>query len=122
MGICSSMYNSISNNNYVCGASMTKIYNRETKDYFEQKEAGNLGLRFLYNTILGRLILKLLVGPGISKLSGKSLNELYEEISNRQIVLQHMLNHNIRSVDEVNNILEMYYENPNRILNRIMGR
>ena len=50
---------------------MTKIYNRETKDYFEQKEAGNLGLKFLYNTILGRLILKLLVGPGISKLSGK---------------------------------------------------
>ncbi len=58
----------------------------------------------------------------ISKLSGKSINELYEEISNRQIVLQHMLDYNIRSVGDVNNILEMYYENPRQVLNRIMGR
>ena len=58
----------------------------------------------------------------ISKLSGKSINELYEEISNRQIVLQHMLDYNIRSVRDVNNILEMYYENPRQVLNRIMGR
>lgn len=58
----------------------------------------------------------------ISKLSGKSINELYEEISNRQIVLQHMLDYNIRSVGDVNNILGMYYENPRQVLNRIMGR
>lgn len=50
---------------------MTKIYNRETKDCYEQKESGDLGLRFLYNTILGRLILKLLVGQKVSNLSGK---------------------------------------------------
>lgn len=50
---------------------MTKIYNRETKDYYEQKESGDLGLRFLYNTILGRLILKFLVGKKVSVMSGK---------------------------------------------------
>ena len=71
------MYNSTFDNYYVCGATMTKIYNRETKDYFEQKEAGSMGLRFLYNTILGRLVLKLLVGPGISKFSGKYNDSKY---------------------------------------------
>lgn len=50
---------------------MTKIYSRENKDYYEHKEAGDLGLRFLYNTILGRLILKFLVGQKVSKMSGK---------------------------------------------------
>ena len=50
---------------------MTKIYSRETKDFYEQKESGNLALKFLYKTILGRLILKLLINPSISKISGK---------------------------------------------------
>lgn len=50
---------------------MTKIYSRETKDFYEQKESGNLALKFLYKTILGRLILKLIINPSISKISGK---------------------------------------------------
>ena len=50
---------------------MTKIYNRESKDFYEQKESGNFALKFLYNTILGRLILKWLVNPSVSKISGK---------------------------------------------------
>lgn len=50
---------------------MTKIYSRETKDFYEQKESGNLALKFLYNTILGRLILKWLINPSVSQISGK---------------------------------------------------
>lgn len=50
---------------------MTKIYSRETKDFYEQKESGNLALKFLYKSILGRLILKLIINPSISKISGK---------------------------------------------------
>lgn len=55
----------------------------------------------------------------IANLSGKSLNELYHEIEKREMVLSHMVRNNIRSVSEVNNILERYYKNPEEILNEI---
>lgn len=55
----------------------------------------------------------------IANLSGKSMNELYHEIEKREMVLSHMMRNNIRSVSEVNNILERYYKNPEEILNEI---
>lgn len=55
----------------------------------------------------------------IANLSGKSMNELYHEIKKREMVLSHMVRNNIRSVSEVNNILERYYKNPEEILNEI---
>lgn len=55
----------------------------------------------------------------IANLSGKSMNELYHEIEKREMVLCHMVRNNIRSVSEVNNILERYYKNPEEILNEI---
>ena len=55
----------------------------------------------------------------IANLSGKSMNELYHEIEKREMVLSHMVRNNIRSVSEVNNILERYYKNPEEILNKI---
>ena len=56
----------------------------------------------------------------IANLSGKSINSLYREIENRKIVLKHMVNHDIRSVDEVNSVIELYYKKPQKVLNRII--
>ena len=56
----------------------------------------------------------------IADLSGKSLNEIRREIENRESVLKHMVRENIRSVDEVNAVLELYYRNPEKVLNRII--
>lgn len=56
----------------------------------------------------------------IAKLSGKTINELYQEIENRKLVLKHMINQNIRSVNGVNNVIELYYKNPQKVLNRII--
>ncbi|MBQ9025478.1 MAG: CpaF family protein [Methanobrevibacter sp.] len=56
----------------------------------------------------------------IAKLSGRSLNDLYKEIGNRQIVLEHMLNNNIRSVSAVNAVIESYYSDPQKVLNQII--
>ena len=56
----------------------------------------------------------------IANLSGYGINELYNEIDNRKLVLRHMINHNIRSVNEVNGVLEQYYKNPQKVLNRII--
>ena len=56
----------------------------------------------------------------IAKVSGNSLNAMYDEIKNREIVLQHMINQNIRSIKDVGAVLEMYYLDPQKVLNRIL--
>lgn len=56
----------------------------------------------------------------IADLSGYSINDLYNEIDNRKLVLRYMIIHNIRSVDEVNGVLEQYYKDPQKVLNRIV--
>ena len=56
----------------------------------------------------------------IANLSGKSINELHQEIGNRELVLKHMVAHDIRSVEDVNAVLELYYKNPKKVLDRIM--
>lgn len=56
----------------------------------------------------------------IANVSGNSLNSLYDEIKNREIVLQHMVDQNIRSIRDVSTVLEMYYLDSQNVLNRIL--
>lgn len=56
----------------------------------------------------------------IANVSGSSLNSLYDEIKNREIVLQHMVDQNIRSIRDVSTVLEMYYLDSQKVLNRIL--
>lgn len=56
----------------------------------------------------------------IANVSGNSLNSLYDEIKNREIVLQHMVDQNIRSIRDVSSVLEMYYLDSQKVLNRIL--
>lgn len=56
----------------------------------------------------------------IANVSGNSLNSLYDEIKNRESVLQHMVDWNIRSIRDVSTVLEMYYLDPQKVLNRIL--
>lgn len=56
----------------------------------------------------------------IANVSGNSLNSLYDEIKNREIVLQHMVDQNIRSIKDVSTVLEMYYLDSQKVLNRIL--
>lgn len=56
----------------------------------------------------------------IANVNGNSLNSLYDEIKNREIVLQHMVNQNIRSIRDVSTVLEMYYLDSQKVLNRIL--
>lgn len=56
----------------------------------------------------------------IAKLSGYSMTQLYHEIDNRKLVLRHMINQNIHSVSDVNAVLEMYYKEPQKVLNKII--
>lgn len=56
----------------------------------------------------------------IANVSGNSLNSLYDEIKNREIVLQHIVDWNIRSIRDVSTVLEMYYLDSQKVLNRIL--
>lgn len=56
----------------------------------------------------------------IANVSGNSLNSLYDEIKNREIVLRHMVDQNIRSIRDVSTVLEMYYLDSQKVLNRIL--
>jgi flagellar protein FlaI len=56
----------------------------------------------------------------IATLSGKSIIELQNEIENRKIVLKHMIRQNIRSVEGVNGVIELYYKSPQKVLDRIV--
>lgn len=56
----------------------------------------------------------------IGNLSGKSLIELQDEIENRKLVLKHMINQDIRSVEGVNSVIELYYKDPQKVLSRII--
>lgn len=56
----------------------------------------------------------------MASLSGYSLAELYQEIENRKLVLEHMLNYNMRSVGDVKNILEAYYMDSQKVLNKVL--
>jgi flagellar protein FlaI len=56
----------------------------------------------------------------LSNLTGRSMEELYREIENRKIVLKHMVKYDIRSVDEVNGVLQLYYKEPEKVLSKII--
>ncbi|MBQ2654477.1 MAG: CpaF family protein [Methanobrevibacter sp.] len=56
----------------------------------------------------------------IASLSGKSLNEIQKEIENREIVLKHMVDYDIRSVSDVKSVLDLYYKDSEKVLNRIL--
>lgn len=49
---------------------MKYIYNREQKTYEEDSQYGAKKLEFLYNTILGRILLKIIIAPFFSKING----------------------------------------------------
>lgn len=69
---------------------MIKLYNRQTKEFFEEKE--QLSLRFLYHTILGRMILKLLIKKPISKITGKILNSKLSVIAVKPFIKKNCIN------------------------------
>ena len=56
----------------------------------------------------------------IASLSGKSLSEIHGEIENRELVLKHMVDYDIRSVGDVKSVLDLYHADSEKVLNRIM--
>lgn len=89
---------------------MTKIYSRETKDFYHQKESGTLALKFLYNTIIGRFILKWLINPSVSQISGKYNDSKYSKRKIKKFIKKNKIN--------IEDFIEEDYKNFNDFFTR----
>jgi len=58
---------------------MGLIYNRETKEVYEDIQYGSKGLDFLYHTAFGRVILKLLVSRTVSRIYGAYMSTSFSK-------------------------------------------
>ena len=87
---------------------MTKIYNRETNESYDSKESGNIALKFLYNTILGRLILKWLVNPSVSKISGKYNDSKYSKRKIKKFIKKNNINMDDFILEDYNNFNDFF--------------
>lgn len=68
------------------------VYNRKTKKY-EDNYQHNAGiLNFLYNTIFGRIILKILITPSISKIIGAFHDSYLSKIKIKSFIKKHNIN------------------------------
>lgn len=56
----------------------------------------------------------------LANLTGKSVSEIHREIENREIVLSHMVEHDIHSSDDVKSVFDLYYNDSEKVLNRIL--
>jgi len=67
---------------------MGKIYNRTTNEFYDDVQYAGGGLDFLYNTIPGRLILKVVICPFLSKLYGCYMKTSLSRIHIKSFVLK----------------------------------
>lgn len=56
----------------------------------------------------------------LANLTGNTISEIHREIENRKIVLKHMVDHEIHSINDVKSVLDLYYKDSEKILNRIL--
>ena len=56
----------------------------------------------------------------LANLTGKSISEIHKEIENREIVLNHMVEHKIHFIDDVKSVFDLYHKDSEKVLNRIL--
>lgn len=71
------------------------IYNRKTKEYEKNIQSSATVLNFLYNTIPGRILLKLLINPFISKIVG-----FYHDMPISKLKIKSFIKNNNITMDE----------------------
>lgn len=58
---------------------MKIVFDRESKEFIEIEQYGNKKLKFLYNTFLGRVLLKIAIMPVFSKINGIYNNTIFSK-------------------------------------------
>ena len=87
-----------------------KIYNRELKEIVEEVDTNAFSVKLLYNNVLGRIVVKALTKPAISKLNGKR----YSKKSSARKIKKFVLKNNI----DMNDYPEKEYKSFNDFFTR----
>jgi len=87
---------------------MTKIYSRETKDIFEQKDSGDTPLKFLYKTKIGRFFLKFLINPSISRISGKYNDSKISKLKIKRFIKSNNINMDDFIIEDFKNFNDFF--------------
>lgn len=74
------------------------IYNRKTKEYEKNIQSSATILNFLYNTVPGRILLKILINPFISKIVG-----FYHDIPLSKLKIKNFIKNNNINMEEYEN-------------------
>ena len=68
------------------------VYNRTTKEYEKNYQQGASALNFLYNTVPGRIVLKILINPFISKIVGLFHDSSLSKIKIKKFIKDNNIN------------------------------
>ena len=74
---------------------MIKIYDRQNKKYIEEEQYGGNILNFLYNTTLGRILLKIVLNPITSKIIGTYKKSRFSKKEINKIIKRYKIDMNI---------------------------
>lgn len=85
-----------------------KIYDRKNKKYIESKQYGQGYLEFLYNNIVGRLILKLIINPFFSKIDGWYNDTKYSKRKIKKFIEKNNINMSIFEKKDYNSFNDFF--------------
>ena len=84
-------------------------YDLKTKTYTENKTSKSL--KFLYNTIIGRIILKIIITKPISKIYEKYMNSKYSKHKIEKFIKNNNINMNEYQEEEYNSFNDFFKRN-----------
>jgi len=87
---------------------MIKFYNRKTKKYEEELEYGGSFLSFLYNNALGRVLLKVLINPVISKVGGLYNNSVISKMKIKKFIKKNNIDMSEFQIQNYKNFNEFF--------------
>ena len=84
------------------------IYNRKSKTYYEESQYGLIYLKFLYHTCIGRIILKLLINPFISKIAGLYNDSRLSKIKIKRFIKKNNIDMNEYEKEKYNSFNDFF--------------
>ena len=90
---------------------MIKIYDRYNKKYIEEEQFGQKTLNFLYNTFIGRILLKIAINPITSKLIGLYKKSSFSKNSIKKMIKDYDIDMSIYEDKEYNSFNDFFTRN-----------
>ena len=90
---------------------MIKIYDRYNKKYIDEEQFGQKALNFLYNTFIGRILLKIAINPITSKLIGLYKKSSFSKNGIKKLIKDYDIDMSIYEEKEYNSFNDFFTRN-----------